>query len=322
MKRAWVLLLLAGCAPAVDDATKSGARELAAQVDGDRVWNDVLALTALHRDDVKFDCSSLERTPDHWCELSHDATRAFIEARLRALGLEPVLDPNETNPPTTNVYAEVRGTSRPDEIISIGAHFDAFYEGADDNSSSVAVMLEVARLVAMAPRERTVRIVGYDLEEFGLLGSTRMTRSTSIAKGTLVLDCVGYSDSTPGSQLGLPGFPLPDVGDFIAVIGNENSRGSVEKALLTAQGAPDIPKVLSVVAAGRGDGPLVGNLMRSDHAPLWLGGHDAVFLTDTANFRNPNYHLETDKPDTLSQPFLAGVARVATMTISTWSDSK
>lgn len=322
MTRALWLLLLAGCAPALDAATKTAAQELGAQVDGDRVWSDVLALTALHRGDVKFDCDTLERSPDHWCDLSHEAARAFIEQRFRALGLEPVLDPNDSNPPTTNVYAEIRGTSRPDELVTIGAHFDAFYEGADDNSSSVAVLLEVARLVARSPRERTVRVVGYDLEEFGLLGSTRMTRSASIARRTLVLDCVGYASASPGSQLGLPGFPLPDVGDFLAVIGNERSRESVEATLQVARGAPDVPKVLSVIAAGRGDGPLVGNLMRSDHAPLWLSGHDAVFFTDTANFRNPNYHEATDTPDTLDADFLAGVARVSVMTISAWSDAR
>lgn len=316
------LCALAACAPSVDEATKTAAQELAAQVDKDRVWNDVLALTQLHRSDVKFDCMSLERPPEHWCELSHDAARDFIEQRLRMLGLEPIVDPNDTNPPTANVYAEIRGASRPDEVVTLGAHFDAFYEGADDNSSSVAVMLEVARLVAQAPRERTVRVVGYDLEEFGLLGSTRMTRSASIASKTLVLDCVGYSDSAPGSQSGLPGFPLPDIGDFLAVIGNEKSRESVETTLQVTRGASDIPKVLSVIAAGRGDGPLVGNLMRSDHAPLWLGGHDAVFFTDTANFRNPNYHEDTDRPDTLNADFLAGVARVSVMTISAWSDAR
>lgn len=322
MRHAALLLVLAGCAPSVDEATRSAAWELAAQVDQARVWNDVLALAQLHRSDVKFECDSLVRPPDHWCDLSRDAARRFVEQRFRMLGLEPTLDPNDTNPPTMNVFAEVRGTSRPDELITLGAHFDAFYEGADDNSSSVAAMLEVARLVSQAPRARTVRFVGYDLEELGLLGSTRMTRSQSIASKTLVLDCVGYSASAPGSQKGLPGFPLPDVGDFLAVIGNESSRGSVETTLLLARDAPGIPTVLSVVAAGRGDGPLVGNLMRSDHAPLWLSGHDAVFFTDTANFRNPNYHLETDTPATLNDDFLAGVTRVTTMTISAWSDSR
>ncbi|MGV3623901.1 MAG: M28 family peptidase [Archangium sp.] len=322
MRHTVFLCVLAGCAASVDDATKTSAQELANQVDRDRVWNDVLSLAALHRADVKFDCTSLERTPDSWCDLSRDTARTFVEQRFRMLGLEPVLDSNDTHPPTTNVFAEVRGTSRPDEIVTIGAHFDAFYEGADDNSSSVAVMLEVARLVSQSPRARTVRFVGYDLEEFGLLGSTRITRSQSIASKTLVLDCVGYSDSTPGSQLGLPGFPLPDIGDFLAVIGNEQSRESVETTLQVARGASDIPKVLSVIAAGRGDGPLVGNLMRSDHAPLWLSGHDAVFFTDTANFRNPNYHEATDTPETLNVDFLAGVARVSTMTISAWSDAR
>ena len=33
---------------------------------------------------------------------------------------------------------------------------------------------------------------------------------------------------------------------------------------------------------------------RSDHASFWDAGYPAVMLTDTANFRNPHYHRETD----------------------------
>jgi aminopeptidase YwaD len=53
---------------------------------------------------------------------------------------------------------------------------------------------------------------------------------------------------------------------------------------------------------------------RSDHASFWDAGYPAVVLTDTANFRNPHYHRETDITDTLNIEFLSSVAATVTAT--------
>ncbi|HEY6330795.1 MAG TPA: M28 family peptidase, partial [Blastocatellia bacterium] len=50
-------------------------------------------------------------------------------------------------------------------------------------------------------------------------------------------------------------------------------------------------------------------LRRSDHAPFWSAGIPAVMWTDTAEFRNPHYHLPSDTPDTLDYGFMASVTR-------------
>ena len=41
------------------------------------------------------------------------------------------------------------------------------------------------------------------------------------------------------------------------------------------------------------------DMMRSDHAPFLLAGIPAVMLSDTANFRNPNYHTQSDTIETI-----------------------
>ena len=53
---------------------------------------------------------------------------------------------------------------------------------------------------------------------------------------------------------------------------------------------------------------------RSDHASFWDVGYPAVVLTDTANFRNPHYHRETDTVATLNLEFLSNVAATVTAT--------
>lgn len=315
------LLVLCGCAPgAVDAATATTARALGGEVDGARVFADVEALAGLHAQDAPVDCMAFSSDTEDWCHLTNFAARRFIEQRFVALGLTPVFDDDDEHPATSNVLAELRGISKPDEVVLLGAHFDAFYMGADDNSSGVAVMLEVARVLAQRPLARTVRFVGFDHEEIGLVGSTRHAQSWERPKVSLVLDCVGYADSTRGSQGSLPGFPVPPAGDFLAAIGNDVSRARVEQVIAVTQGQP-VPPVQAIIAPGRGAGPLSGNLMRSDHAPFWLAGESAVFFTDTANFRNANYHTSTDTPDTLDRDFLAGVARITTMSIAAWGDA-
>jgi len=43
----------------------------------------------------------------------------------------------------------------------------------------------------------------------------------------------------------------------------------------------------------------------SDHASFWDKGWPAVMVTDTAFFRNPNYHTPTDRMETLDFAFMA-----------------
>lgn len=317
------LLVLAGCpAPALDDATAARVKAAGAQVSEAAVMADVARLSRLHLDDARFDCATLNVREDSvWCQLSHFAARRFVFERLEALGLTVTLQTVATHPPTTNLLAEVRGTERPDDVILVGAHYDAFHGGADDNSTGVAVMLEVARQVARAPLRRTVRFVGFDLEEYGLVGSSRLVNSGQRVTHALVFDCVGYRDTRPGSQAGLPGFPLPPAGDFIAAIANDASREALDQLLLAAQATPDTAKVQAIIAPGTGAGPLSGNLLRSDHGPFWLSGQSALFLTDTANFRNPHYHQATDLPETVDPEFLAQVARLAAATVVVWGSA-
>ena len=78
-----------------------------------------------------------------------------------------------------NVVAEIRGSEKPDEIVLIGAHLDAWDlgTGALDNGVNCALVTEVARAIAAGPKpRRTVRFVLFTSEETGLLGSLGYVR--------------------------------------------------------------------------------------------------------------------------------------------------
>lgn len=312
----------AACAPApVPAATIERARQVAARVDDAAIFRDVQALAAQHLADVKFDCQgSVPRPLWPACDLSTGAARQTVRARFEALGLTVTEQSDTEYPETTNVLAEVRGTERPDEVVLVGAHYDAFYGGADDNSTGVAVVLELARLVAAEPLRRTVRFAAFDKEEYGLVGSKRLVAAGQQVSVALIMDCVGYRDLAAGSQKSVPGLPVPPRGDFIAAIADEVSRGRLEDLLDVARGSPGVAPVQGIVAPGTGDGPLTSDLMRSDHAPFWRSGQRAIFLSDTANFRNPNYHQASDLPATVDAEFLADVARLAALATVVWAD--
>ncbi|MCE9678001.1 M28 family peptidase [Shewanella sp. AS1] len=73
-----------------------------------------------------------------------------------------------------NVIAEVSGSTKPDEIVLIGAHLDSWDEGtgAIDDGAGVAIVTTAGHLISKLPQKpaRTVRVVLYAAEEVGLVG--------------------------------------------------------------------------------------------------------------------------------------------------------
>ncbi len=326
-----LLLLTAGaCAsrPTVEDAAVSRAGDFASGVERARLVSDVDALVAAHDTDTPLDCalfdtSVIDTTRRPVCHVTREKARELVRARFEALGY--TVSTHETEDerfPTVNVIAELPGAEHPEEVVVVGAHYDAYYSGADDNSSGVSALLEMARLAAGKRFARTVRFVGFDLEEIGLVGSTRYVQSRPGEEivASLIFDCIGYKDARPGAQQGLPGFPIPSTGDFLAAVANAHSRPRLEELYAVGERLGYGGFLRGVVTPKDGSGPASGNLMRSDHAPFWMAGHSALFLTDTANFRNPHYHKDSDVPSTLDFDFLTDVTRLSAAGLSFWAE--
>jgi hypothetical protein len=67
------------------------------------------------------------------------------------------------------------------------------------------------------------------------------------------------------------------------------------------------------------DGWILPETRLSDHASFWDARLPAVMVTDTAFFRNPNYHLPSDRPETLDYGFMAEVVRSLELAIGTFA---
>jgi Zn-dependent M28 family amino/carboxypeptidase len=218
--------------------------------------------------------------------------------------------------PVENIEATKTGTRRPDEVVVVGAHYDSMpgTPGADDNASGVAVMLELARLLADRPLDRTVRFVGFANEEMPFfkgegMGSFVYAKAAAEAKTNVVamlsLEMLGDYDDRPGSQ----DYPAPlslfypDTGNFVAFVGDTGARALVRRATALFRDNARFP---SEALAGPASLPGVDF---SDHWSFRQAGFPAIMVTDTAFYRNARYHEPTDTADTLDYERMARVTR-------------
>ncbi len=244
-----------------------------------------------------------------------DAAGNYIADHFQSLGLSVSRDPVFfENSECFNIFATKPGEGKDSGTFIIAAHYDSVTgsPGADDNASAVAGLLELARCLCDVPLNQTLIFAGYTLEEYGFIGSDQHVRqirdqSTHLT-GMISLEMIGYRDEEPGSQHYPPYVPkdvYPDHGDFIAVVGNDNSKTLSADILQSFK--QNVPGLGSEILVVPGDGTHFPEVGLSDHKPFWDLGLPAVMLTDTAFFRNPNYHKATDTLDTLDVEFMKNV---------------
>jgi hypothetical protein len=250
------------------------------------------------------------------------AAAKWISNTFWALGYEPAFQEFEVvGVKQENIIVEIRGASKPDEIVVIGAHYDTVSgtPGADDNATGVAALLEIARLFKGRKPARTVRFVAFANEENPGTGSDTMgsyyyaklckqRRENVVAM--LSLEMLGVYSDEEGSQRYPYPFSLfyPRVGNFLGFVGNTVSRELVHKCIGSFRGHTQFP------SEGCAAPQKYSDINRSDHWCFWEFGYQAIMVTDTSNFRYPLYHTGDDTPDKLDFDRMArvtaGLARV------------
>ena len=232
---------------------------------------------------------------------------AYIETSFKKSGLRVWRQPfNSGSHKYENVCAFLPGKG---PAWVIGAHYDTVpgSPGADDNASSLAVLLELAK--SFKPfHEHPLYLVAFANEETRQttqMGSYQFVKqlNTGDTAGMICLEMVGYYNAAPHSQL-YPGwlrYFYPSEGDFTALIGNPGSfrlLRSVGRQLKTKL------KIRSAILPS-----FMSDVGRSDHINFWNAGIPAVLITDTADYRNFNYHRATDSWQTLDYKRMALLTR-------------
>ncbi|RFF28111.1 MULTISPECIES: M28 family peptidase [unclassified Wenzhouxiangella] len=185
-----------------------------------------------------------------------------------------------------NVLAEIPGTERPDEAVIYMAHWDhlgrnmarsgteGIYNGAVDNASGTAGLLELARLNAQAgPAERTQLFAAVTLEEYGLLGSRHYANDPVYAPG----------DTAAAINM-----------DAMTVLGPTND------VTVIGYGSSELEEILAEAAERQGrhieqePSPEAGYYYRSDHFNLAKIGIPALYAKGGVDHREEGreYGLE------------------------------
>jgi hypothetical protein len=230
----------------------------------------------------------------------------FIDRSLRAAGCSVSRQTYVVEGVTcANVEGEVRG-QQSDQIVVIGAHYDSVdgSPGADDNASGVAALLALARAFGKTQPQRTLRFVAFANEEPPYFQSTQMgswvyarrcrEREEKVV-AMIALESLGFYSDAPHSQA----YPAalealyPTTANFIAFASNVGSRGLLRRVVETFRAHASVP------SEGGALPEEITGVAWSDQWSFWQHGYEAVMVTDTALFRNRNYHTANDLPATL-----------------------
>jgi hypothetical protein len=173
-----------------------------------------------------------------------------------------------------NVIGEIRGSEKPDEIVLIGAHLDAWDlgNGALDNGCNVALVIDLARQIkrlGLKPK-RTIRFALWNGEEQGLVGSWGYTKTHANE-----LDKHVMASSYDIGSGRITGFFTGGRPELVA---------AVERALEPVKGLGPFTQI---------DAPIVGT---DNYDFMMQGVANLVANQASANY-GPNYHARSDAYD-------------------------
>jgi len=241
--------------------------------------------------------------------------RDWLVAQFQQLGMSTTTPLFTAGSVTANNVVAVRpGTTRADEWVLIGGHYDSRNTnnsasgtlntpGAEDNASGCAGVLEMASLYANRPTERSLMFACYAGEEQGLFGSEAHAQALQ-SEGVLariqlalIMDMIGYSGDT----------------DFDILL--ESGASATQQAVITT---------FAALAADYAPGSrtiLDTSPCCSDHMPWINRGVPALLTIENDWNLYPHYHRSTDLPANITnaQPMAEKILRTNAAAVATWA---
>jgi hypothetical protein len=259
----------------------------------------------------------------------------WIEKQLRSFGYSNVVRHPfmSGSGPLENIYATKIGTTVPGEMYIVSAHLDGRGggEGADDDASGCAVLLEAARVLGMpdVQTNRSVRFIFWNNEEFGMDGSGTYADERASLQGTAAepkwLGIIQHDMMM--FDHGIPPGPKQSPRADINIEYQENSTLAAESAKLAAalqaanrSYAEDYPATIGTNMAGT-DSIQFQDLVAS------VSIRENERIRGIVRGSNPNHHEPTDKYENYSQEdfrfgfnsaqtTLGGLGRLAGITVA------
>ena len=286
--------------PVTPAAWRANVSQVVAQIDADRWFDTMAALSAFNRNSYS---PNLVQSRD------------WILARFREAGLATQSFPFTLSgitsctptPPAvqlSNPIGVKQGRNLPNEWIVIGAHYDsrnvnrcdgtqAPQPGANDNASGCAGVIELARAFANVPTERSVLFMCFSGEEQGLVGSRRYVESLqgngeiTKVKHMINLDMIGFDPNNTRTVRIETRPPFESWLDTYA-------------AAATTY-APELNLIRTSNAAAA-----------SDHWHFLQAGVPSMFTWQNGASIYPHYHRDTDLPQNMTgaRPIAGGILKM------------
>ena len=189
-----------------------------------------------------------------------------------------------------NVIGEIPGTSKPDEIVMVGGHFDSWQggTGATDNGTGSSVAMEAVRILAALhkPMARTVRVALWGGEEEGLYGSLAYVQSHFAPRDTMKktpeydkLDVYFNDDSGSGKFRG------------VSALGNK------QLAAIFGSWIAPVKDQGIVAVTGLNAGPTLAPGGTDSTSFSWIGLDGVGFMQDPLEYGSRTHHSNMDLYD-------------------------
>ncbi|WP_405586525.1 M20/M25/M40 family metallo-hydrolase [Streptomyces sp. NBC_01092] len=201
----------------------------------------------------------------------------------------------------TNIVATLRGSVTPERIYVVSGHYDSRVTdvmdatsdapGADDDASGVAVVLELARVMARRRPAATIVFAAVAGEEQGLYGAGHMAQTLKAAgadvQAMFTNDIVGSATADDGARdpytirlfaEGVPSSETPEQAALRRSVGGENDSATRQLARFVRDVADNDATGMRVRVIYRRDRYLRGG----DHIPFLERGYPAARFTEPA----------------------------------------
>ncbi|NQU21357.1 MAG: M28 family peptidase [Candidatus Nealsonbacteria bacterium] len=256
------------------------------------------------------------RNRDGWAgpgSLGNQEARLYLQDAFTAMGLSVSVQGSYFN-----VVGELTGTTTPENIYIIGGHYDHLAgdrPGGDDNASGTAGVLEAARVLSQWQFESTIRFIGFNAEEDGLLGSKDYVDNHVIPAAENVVGMINM--------------------DMILRPGSDVNPNTVIDAELETNGSMPWLQAYQQAAADYVPSLIIGNIWNgrdswSDNDSFQERGIPSLLVIENSwddwDVANPYYHTYEDASDRLANgspngvtydyPFATDVTRTAVALIA------
>ncbi len=239
--------------------------------------------------------NSVTITTRYYNSASNNLAADYVKQKFESYGLQAY---DQTFSSGRNVYAVKTGSTYPDQIYIICAHYDdmpssGLAPGADDNGSGTAAVIEAARVLKDYDFKYTVVYAVWDAEELGLLGSHYYAQQASgnsmNIQGVVNMDMIAYDSNN----------------DNKAEIHTKNIANSIamKDSMLKINNDYSIGITASVINPG---------LTASDHASFWTYNYSAILLIENyyGDF-NAYYHSSNDLISHFNLPYFEKCAKLS-----------